>query len=602
MIRPQPALWFEVLVAREDALAALEALARTGCAQFEPREGAADGDPQAIARALREYAELAHRFRAYWPRIDLAHCGPGAPQRALGEALERLRAWARAADPLVKRLQACEAERSALADWRRIVAALGESELDLGRFAQAGPTTRSLALALREPLRTPLPPELLVQQVALEHEHVILALGPAQAVEALRELGAAHQGRVLALPGALGQGAARNLEGLAAASAACEAEIGVLGREFAALERSHALGRALADIARVAWSFQAVGVIGGPGILSRLQGWTSDAACLERALDAAGVRAAAYLAAPPPGAIAPLVLRNPFWARPFELFGRLLGMPERAAVDPSVLLAFIAPLLFGYMFGDVGQGAVLVALGIAFGTRWPVLRMLAAGGASAIAFGFLFGSVFSLEHLIEPRWLRPTQEPLPVLLAPLVAGALLLAFGLVLSGVQAWWAGGIRRWLACDAGLLVAYAGLLAGALDAAAFPVALGGGLWYVVGHAAVRRSARAALEAIGALAEKLLQLLVNPLSFVRVGAFALAHGGLSAAIGALADATGSAALAAAVLIAGNLFVLSLEVLVVSVQTTRLVLFEFFTRFFIGTGRALHPHAPPAPTGGVPA
>ena len=52
----------------------------------------------------------------------------------------------------------------------------------------------------------------------------------------------------------------------------------------------------------------------------------------------------------------------------------------------------------------------------------------------------------------------------------------------------------------------------------------------------------------------------------------------------------------------AGNAVVLVLEVMVVSIQTTRLVLFEFFTRFFIGTGRALHPHAPPVPTGGVSA
>jgi V/A-type H+-transporting ATPase subunit I len=353
---------------------------------------------------------------------------------------------------------------------------------------------------------------------------------------------------------------------------------------------------------RVAWSFEAVGAIGGAGILARLQGWTSDAACLEQALDGAGVRGLVHLAAPPVGAAAPLVLRNPRWAQPFELFGRLLGMPDRAAVDPSVLLALIVPLLFGYMFGDVGQGAVLVALGLALGGRWPALRLLVAGGVSAIAFGFVFGSVFSLETVLAPWWLRPTEKPLPVLMVPLFAGAGLLAFGVALSGVEAWWAGEARRWLARDAGLLLAYAALIAGAFESAAFYFAGAGALWYVAGHAYTRRSTRAALGGLGELAEKLFQLLVNTLSFVRVGAFALAHGGLSAATAALAAATGSAAGALAVLIVGNLFVLSLEVLVVGVQTTRLVLFEFFTRFFIGTGRALHPHAPPASTGGVSA
>jgi V/A-type H+-transporting ATPase subunit I len=350
----------------------------------------------------------------------------------------------------------------------------------------------------------------------------------------------------------------------------------------------------------VAWSFDAVGPIGGAGILARLQGWTSDAACLEQALGAAGARGVAYLAAPAAGAAAPLVLRNPRWAQPFELFGRLLGMPDRAAVDPSVLLAFIVPLLFGYMFGDVGQGAVLVVAGLALGRRWPALRLLVAGGISAIIFGFVFGSVFSLETLLAPWWLRPTDRPLPVLMVPLFAGAALLALGLALSGLEAWWAGEVRRWLASDAGLLLAYAALIGGAFEPAAFYFAAAGALWYVAGRA--RRGARGAPAALGELAEKLFQLLVNTLSFVRVGAFALAHGGLSAAIATLAGATGSIAGAAAVLIVGNLFVLSLEVLVVGVQTTRLVLFEFLTRFFISSGRALQPHAPPAPTGGVPA
>lgn len=600
MIRPQPAVWFEVLVAREDALAALEALARTGCAQFEPREPTGQEDAETMMRALREYANFAQRFRAYWPQVDLARCGPGAPQSALGGALEHLRAWAREAESLVQRLQSLETERAALADWHRIVAHMGESELDLGRFARAGPATSTAALAFREPPKVALPPELLVQHVALEDEHVILALGPPGAVDALRELGAAQQARVLALPTVLGRGAAANLERLAVAATACETELDALRARLAALDVRHELDRALADIVRVAWSFEAVGAIGSAGILARLQGWTSDPACLEQALGAAGVRGVAHLAPPPAGAAAPLVLRNPRWAQPFELFGRLLGMPDRAAVDPSVLLAFIVPLLFGYMFGDVGQGAVLVVVGLAFGRRWPALRLLIAGGISAIAFGFVFGSAFSLETLLAPWWLRPTERPLPVLMVPLFAGTVLLAFGLALSGVEAWWAGEARRWFFGDAGLLVAYAALIAGTFRPDAFYLAVAGALWYVAGRS--RGSPRAALGALGELAEKLLQLLVNTLSFVRVGAFALAHSGLSAAIAALAAATGSTAGALAVLIVGNLFVLSLEVLVVGIQTTRLVLFEFFTRFFIGSGRALHPHAPPAPTRGVPA
>jgi V/A-type H+/Na+-transporting ATPase subunit I len=86
------------------------------------------------------------------------------------------------------------------------------------------------------------------------------------------------------------------------------------------------------------------------------------------------------------------------------------------------------------------------------------------------------------------------------------------------------------------------------------------------------------------------LLQLLVNTVSFVRVGAFALAHAGLSAAVVGMAEATGSWVGAIPVMVLGNLAIIALEGLVVGVQTTRLVLFEFFTRFLLASGRPFRP------------
>ena len=84
-------------------------------------------------------------------------------------------------------------------------------------------------------------------------------------------------------------------------------------------------------------------------------------------------------------------------------------------------------------------------------------------------------------------------------------------------------------------------------------------------------------------------MQMLVNTLSFARVGAFALAHASLSAAVVTMAD---SAPLWAGLLImvVGNLVIIVLEGLVVSIQTTRLVLFEFFNRFLRGSGRVFRP------------
>ena len=90
------------------------------------------------------------------------------------------------------------------------------------------------------------------------------------------------------------------------------------------------------------------------------------------------------------------------------------------------------------------------------------------------------------------------------------------------------------------------------------------------------------------------MLQLLINTLSFARVGAFALAHAGLSSALAALIGAADSLWLQGAVLVLGNALILVLEAMVVSIQTTRLVLFEFFTRFLTAAGRPFRPLPPP--------
>ena len=111
----------------------------------------------------------------------------------------------------------------------------------------------------------------------------------------------------------------------------------------------------------------------------------------------------------------------------------------------------------------------------------------------------------------------------------------------------------------------------------------------WLVLGSARLGGPLHA-LGALGELLERGLQILVNTLSFARVGAFALAHAGLSSAMLSLADATGSLPGWLAVMLFGNLLILLLEGLVVSIQTTRLVLFEFFVRFLEGRGREFRP------------
>jgi len=123
---------------------------------------------------------------------------------------------------------------------------------------------------------------------------------------------------------------------------------------------------------------------------------------------------------------------------------------------------------------------------------------------------------------------------------------------------------------------------------------LAIAGALWFCIGHGVQRRSPLAVAAGLAELVERLLQILINTLSFARVGAFALAHAGLSSAIVALMAAAGHPLLAALVLVLGNVVVIVLEGLVVSIQTTRLVLFEFFARFLEAQGRVFRPLPPP--------
>jgi V/A-type H+-transporting ATPase subunit I len=285
-------------------------------------------------------------------------------------------------------------------------------------------------------------------------------------------------------------------------------------------------------------------------------------------------------------------MRNPWWARPFELFARLLGTPAADEADPSMLLAMLAPLLFGYMFGDLGHGLVLLLAGVLLHRRWPATRILIASGFSAMLFGLIFGSVFGYEDLVPALWLHPIEDPLPVLLVPLGGGVLVLLLGLLLNAMEFWWRGRIAYWLQTEAAVPVLYLSVIASLFAPQALVISLLSVLWYCTGQ--LLQSSRpllpVLLQAFGTLLESIFQLLVNTISFVRVGAFALAHGGLSLAFITLAGSTDNAVAAFLLLLLGNLVVILLEGLVVTIQTTRLILFEFFIRFLHCTGRTFQP------------
>jgi V/A-type H+-transporting ATPase subunit I len=98
--------------------------------------------------------------------------------------------------------------------------------------------------------------------------------------------------------------------------------------------------------------------------------------------------------------------------------------------------------------------------------------------------------------------------------------------------------------------------------------------------------------MEGFFELFETLLSFLSNTLSYVRMGAFAVAHGALSMVIFILARMVDPSEGVGywIVVTLGNLFIVGFEGMIVSIQTLRLEYYEFFSKFFAAGGVRFQP------------
>ena len=91
--------------------------------------------------------------------------------------------------------------------------------------------------------------------------------------------------------------------------------------------------------------------------------------------------------------------------------------------------------------------------------------------------------------------------------------------------------------------------------------------------------------------LFEVLLSYFSNTLSFVRIGAFAVSHAAMMEVVLMLAGVEQGGSPNWIVVVLGNLFVMGMEGLIVGIQVLRLEYYEFFSRFYKGTGREFIPY-----------
>jgi len=321
----------------------------------------------------------------------------------------------------------------------------------------------------------------------------------------------------------------------------------------------------------------------------------------------------------------PVQINNRGVAGSFELFTKLRGTPEYKEIDPTLIVTVLFTIMYGMMFGDIGQGALLLVIGLIFyrlqrsflGIPARAMKklggILATCGSSAIFFGTLYGEFF-LSEAFHPIFVNPIQGQTTMIIVALLFGVAQLSFGLVLkivnllrrrAMVEAAF-GGVRLvYYVTGVVLAVKYVttmsftafteniGLLILALTCLLI-VFLSPTIEGVLKHEF--KLGEGIMKGVSEFIETFLSYLTNSISYVRLAAFAIAHSALGIAAGILGASMGA--------IPGffvmNLLAMTIEALGVFIQCMRLTYYEFFTKFYSGTGVPYRPFSLPKVFGTV--
>jgi len=327
----------------------------------------------------------------------------------------------------------------------------------------------------------------------------------------------------------------------------------------------------------------------------------------------------------------PSRFKHPAFLKPFQMLITTYGYPDYDGIDPTFFVALTFTLMFGLMFGDIGHGAVLTALGL-FVAKSKTLKSIAKAGwlmvtvgCSAMFFGLMFGSVFGIEFHSLSMWLMPLKDTKQLLGTAVLLGIMIITIGIILNLIQAFKRKNYKEFLFGQWGLLSGCfywmalgvffislirdkdipVGLTVGVL---LIPIALIviGDIFYAKlfeknkPHNEHDGEEHSSAETIFKPIEITLGFVTQTVSFVRVGAFALNHAALMMVVYQLARMGGgmtgpeanfgSRASYIIAAVTGNIFVMLLEGLVVFIQCLRLEYYEFFSKFFEGNGIKFEP------------
>jgi len=305
--------------------------------------------------------------------------------------------------------------------------------------------------------------------------------------------------------------------------------------------------------------------------------------------------------------------------KPFTLLTRLYGITNYSELDPTPIVAITYPLLFGLMFGDIGQGLVLFLLGLFMtfiNIKHKEKSMYDAGfllmwlGLAAAFGGLMYGSFFGYEELFEPLFVNPMHEVTTILKMSIFVGVVHICIGwflamlnnihngkvflafaepflkiLILIGgaiVIFNFSFDIDKWLSPDSSppypiLLTIIPALLL----LIAKPIGRIFGIKYLKHESVGGLLGEQAVD----VGETFLSILSNVASYSRVLALAMAHMGLMLVIMEIVKMFNSVIAIIAIVVFGNLFVIMLEGLLAAIHALRLTFYEFFGKFYSADG-----------------
>jgi vacuolar-type H+-ATPase subunit I/STV1 len=317
----------------------------------------------------------------------------------------------------------------------------------------------------------------------------------------------------------------------------------------------------------------------------------------------------------------------PDFLQPAWILTKLRGWPSAHEINPGWISIIIFCFHFGLMFGEIRQGAIFLIAGIYLSRKYDSGMMKYLGtlfvpmGIVAIIFGFLYDSVFLIEHGIS-HWLHdahidlpfhypimpnPIHETTTLMKLVFAIAAIEVIFGLVLGAINQVKAGNPVGVLGEHGlGMILYVTGVYLTAMHFIAigmeFMEALGfwGFKLVLAGLAlsflepiihSVQHGHGIGMEAIGegigGLMMTFVEGLANLFSFLRIAAFAVAHASLAIAAEALTHALHIPGVG---LVLMNIIALSFEFVSSSVQSLRLLYYEFMGKFFHGEGIPFRP------------